>query len=324
MTAAPVLVEVERGEMVESIHRGHLVILDESASPVLTLGDPDAVIYPRSAVKPLQAAAMLNAGLDIDGPLLALSAASHSGEPFHIEAVRRMLAQAQLSPADLQCPADLPYGLAAREAYLAAGQQPAAVAMNCSGKHAAMLWTCRINDWPLDTYLRHDHPLQVHLHRLIEDWSGVQSAATSVDGCGAPLWALSVTALARALLALVTTSEGQRVSSAMRAYPQYSGGTDRDVTDLMRGIPGLLAKDGAEAVQAMVADTDRGRFAIALKIEDGSQRARQVVSAAALAALGIQAAVLDEHQVLPVVGGGEVVGRVRPSGLLRQACDVVA
>ncbi len=294
----------------ESAHAGHLVIVDESGAVCAHLGDPAALIYPRSTVKPLQAAAMLEAGLDLTGSDLALAAASHSGEPFHLEAVRVMLAAAGLSETDLRCPPDLPYGEQARIDYLAAGGEPARIVMNCSGKHAAMLRACVVNDWPLHAYPDPDHPLQRHIHARIAAWTTSDPAPTSVDGCGTPLWGLPLVGLARALVALPGHWAGSHVVDAMRTHPEYVGGTTRDVTHLMRGVPGLVAKDGAESVQAMVAQTDRGRFGIALKIVDGGQRARPLVAAAALQALGLQAPVLTEHAEVPVLGGGRPAGRM--------------
>ncbi len=316
MTDAPVLVEVERSGTVESQHRGHVVVVDQSGAVVAHLGDPDRVVYPRSAVKPLQATGMVQLGLDTDGSSLALAAASHSGEPFHIEGVRELLRRAGLTESALQCPADLPYGAAARDAFLAAGSHPAPVVMNCSGKHAAMLWTCVINGWEPQDYLQPDHPLQRYLRDTITTLAKAPAAPTSTDGCGAPLYGLPLVGLARALQVMPSTPAGARVGAAMRAYPEFVGGTDRDVTHLMRGVPGLVAKDGAEAVQAMVVDVDGRRFGISLKIEDGAQRARSVVAAAVLEALGMVTAVTVEHRRQTVLGGGRPVGWIRPSAAL--------
>ncbi len=317
MTEAPVLVEVQRAGFVESVHRGHLVIVTPDAAVHSWLGDPDLRIYPRSAVKPVQAAAMLDAGLALRGSHLALASASHSGEEFHIAGVRDILADGHLSPSLLQCPADLPYDEQVRESFLAAGGHREPIVMNCSGKHAAMLRTCQVNAWPLDSYLRPDHPLQLCIRAALERLSGSVPSPVSADGCGAPLWGLPLVGLARALVRLPDADSGARVAAAMRGYPEYSGGSSRDVTHLMRGVPGLVAKDGAESVQAMVLDTEDGRYGLALKIEDGAPRARPVGAAAALAALGVRAAVVSEHLKWPVLGGGRMVGVIRPAPVLR-------
>lgn len=305
MTIPPVLVEVERSGLVESVHRGHVVVVDDAGETVLTAGDPQALIYPRSAVKPLQAVAMVEAGLPLTGSELALACASHSGEPFHLAAVDAVLRAGGLTEQDLQCPPDLPYGDEARIEYLAAGRAPSRLAMNCSGKHAAMLRTCQAQGWPRAGYLDPGHPLQAHIQEVIEQMAGSAVAHTSIDGCGAPLWALPLVALARAFASLPLRTPV--VADAVRQYPEYTGGTTRDVTHLMRGVPGLVAKDGAESVQAMTV----GRYGIALKIEDGAQRARPLVAAEVLRRLGVEAAVLDEHLHAPVLGGGRPVGSMR-------------
>jgi len=316
VSEAPVLVQVRRSDLVESEHRGHVVIVDAEGRVRAALGDPDVVIYPRSAVKPLQALAMLEAGLDVDGSDLALSAASHSGEPFHAAAVRSMLAAVDLDEGFLQCPPDLPAGEQARTAHLAAGGGPQRVLMNCSGKHAAMLRTCVVNGWPLDSYLDPQHRLQERIRATIAGLADCEPGPPSVDGCGAPLWPLPLVGLARAMAAVLGRPAGARVASAMRAFPEFSGGTTRDVTQLMRGLPGVVAKDGAESVQAMVAETERGRFGVALKVLDGSERARPVVAAAALRALGLDSPVLTELAEAPILGAGRRVGAVQPSALL--------
>ncbi len=157
------LAEVVRSGFVEGHHRGSVLALAADGSRVLALGDPDAAVFPRSSNKPMQAVGMLEAGLDLDGELLALACASHSGEPFHIEGVRRVLAAAGLDETALRTPPDWPVDEVERHALIAAGGQQAPILMNCSGKHAAMLATCVANGWPTDTYADADHPLQVAL-----------------------------------------------------------------------------------------------------------------------------------------------------------------
>ena len=322
MIEPQVLVDVERSGMVESVHGGHVVVVDSGGVIVGALGDPDAQIYPRSAVKPFQAIGMLDAGLDLEGPLLALSTASHSGEPFHVEGVREILAMSGLTADDLQCPPDLPYGEAAREAYLAAGGAPERILMNCSGKHAAMLRTCIINGWETQSYLDPGHPLQRHLHASVCEQVGVTVGRGSTDGCGAPLWPMPLVALARGFLGLNRAGSGRAVAGAFREHPEYCGGTDRDITALLRGVPGLVAKDGAEAVQAMVVEVGGREYAVALKIADGGQRARVVAAAAVLAALGVDAPVIAGQIQAPVLGGGKPVGSVRPAAALAEFSPV--
>ncbi len=307
----PVLAEVVRSGFVESVHRGSVVVLDSDGSVAVRLGVPDEAILPRSANKPLQASGMRGLGLGLSGELLALSAASHSGEERHIEAARAILAGAGLQADDLQCPADVPYGSQARLAWARSGRGPERIAMNCSGKHAAMLATAVVRGWPTQTYLDPEHPLQQQLLRDIEARAGEPVAWTAVDGCGAPLFGLTLTGLARAVRSLVVPEPGdvgRDVADAMRAFPEYVGGTGRDVTLLMAGVPGLLVKDGAEAVY--VAATADGH-SLALKVEDGAARACVPVLVGALRGLGVDASVLDELAETPVLGGGRQVGVVR-------------
>jgi len=318
VTDPAVLVEVTRAGMVESQHRGHVVIVAGDGDVVAGLGDPSVVIYPRSAVKPLQATGMIRAGLDLHGSDLALASSSHSGERFHVEGVRTLLDRTGLTVDALQCPPDLPYGDEVRREFVASGAMPQRVVMNCSGKHAAMLTTCVVNGWPLDTYLEPDHPLQIHLRETLGELAEAYPTPATTDGCGAPLWGLPLVALARAMVNMVSDPAGARVAEAMRQHPEYVGGTTRDVTHLMRGVPGLVAKDGAEAVQAMTVSVAGRRFGIAVKVEDGGQRARPIVAAAALARLDLDAAVITEHLTWPVLGGGRPVGRVQSSAELAQ------
>jgi L-asparaginase II len=312
---APVVAHVVRSGFVESIHHGSVVAVDASGSTLLAVGDVGGPIFPRSSSKPIQALAMLRAGLDLDGELLALAAGSHSGEWFHLEGVRRILAGAGLTELDLQNTVDLPYEEQERHAWIAAGRGATSLAQNCSGKHSAMLATCVVAGWDTATYLEPRHPLQQLMAHTLADLSGEPAAASGVDGCGAPVMAVSLTGLARAFCRLATAPEGTdeaRVASAMRAYPQWVGGTRRDVTALIRGVPGLIAKDGAESVYAVGLADGRG---VALKIADGGQRARPVVMAAALRRLGVSAQVLEDLAQAPVLGHGQQVGSINAVGI---------
>jgi L-asparaginase II len=309
--AHEVLARVVRSGFVESVHYGSAVALDASGGTVVALGEPGAPVFPRSSAKPLQAVAMLRLGLGLDGPLLALAAASHSGERFHLEGVRRILAAAHLDPSDLQNSSDYPLDDEERGAWQCAGRAPSSLAQNCSGKHAAMLVTCVENGWPTAMYRDPDHPLQVIISETIAELAGERVAATGVDGCGAPLFACSLTGLARSFARMATARRGtpeQRVAAAIRTYPEWLGGTGRDVTTLLRGLPGIIAKDGAEAVYAAALPDGR---AAALKVADGGQRARPVVMAALLHKLGVTAELLDDMAEPPVLGRGEPVGRIR-------------
>lgn len=310
---APVLAEVIRSGRVEGRHHGSLVVLNADGSTRLALGDVTTPMYPRSSNKPMQAAALLRAGLKLEGPQLALAAASHSGEPFQLDLVRTMLAEHALDEEQLGTPQALPLDQQEAEGWLAAGRSRSRLAMNCSGKHAAMLAACTVRGWPLHSYLSPAHPLQREIRRMIEETSGEQVAHTATDGCGAPLMTLSLTGLARAFRRLVQAapgSEQRRVADAMRAHPEYVAGTRRTDTWLMRAVPGALAKNGAEAVQAVALPDGR---ALAVKIDDGGSRALGPVLARALVQAGIDAPVPDRLAREPVLGGGVPVGTVRPT-----------
>jgi L-asparaginase II len=313
-----VVAQVWRGELAESVHHGTVVGLDADGSVAFAIGAPDAVVFPRSSNKPLQALAMVRAGLDLDGELLALACASHSGEDFHLAGVREILARADLTEADLQTPPDLPLNEAAQRAKLAAGFGPEPLFMNCSGKHAAMLLTCVRNGWPTATYRDPEHPLQRLIAETVEELTGERIGAVSVDGCGAPLFGFSLRGLATAFRTIATAKDGtdeRRVADAMNAFPQWVGGTGRDVTALMRALPGSVCKDGAEGVHAIALADGR---TVTLKIADGASRARPTVLVAGLRALGVSAPELDEIGQVPVLGHGEPVGSVRPAGALAQ------
>ncbi|MHC3469069.1 asparaginase [Streptomyces sp. 7R007] len=306
-----VLAEVVRSGFVESRHRGALVLLAADGSVALALGDVTSPVFPRSANKPMQAAGMLRAGLRLAGERLALAAGSHSGEPFHLDLVEKVLDEHGLSPDHLQCPPDLPLDPAEREAWLSAGRPPSRLAMNCSGKHAAMLAACALRGWPLDTYLDPAHPLQRLIHSTVEEAAGERIAATGVDGCGAPVLAISLRGLARAFRSHVLAAPPaprRRVADAMRAHPEYVAGTHRHDTWLMRDLPGTVAKVGAEAVQAAALPDGR---ALAFKVEDGGVRALGPVLARALRLLGVGEEPVERFAGVAVRGGGREVGEVR-------------
>ena len=307
------LVEVVRSGFREGVHRGSLVVLDSDGRVQLALGDVHSPVFPRSSNKPLQAVAMLRSGFTpADSAQLALAAASHSGETAHVEGALRLLADAGRTEDDLRCPADLPGDEPTRNAVLAAGGGPRRVYMNCSGKHSAMVSTCAANGWSLPDYLDPAHPLQRSAFETVAELAGEAVPAVGVDGCGAPIFALSLTGLATAFARLVTAGPAtpeRRVADAVRAHPFLVSGTGREDLLLMSAVPGLLCKAGAEGVH--VGALPDGR-AFAVKIDDGAARARGPVSVGVLRHLGVPdsealAALADE----PLLGGGVQVGSAR-------------
>jgi L-asparaginase II len=286
-----------------------MIVLGPAGDVVIELGEPRQPMFPRSSNKPLQAVGMLRCGLEVPAEHLALAAASHSGEERHVERVRDMLAAGGLDEDDLACPASWPLGEAARDAWIAAGRPQQRICMNCSGKHAAMLLTCQVNGWDIAGYRDPDHPLQRALRTTVEDLAAETVAAVGVDGCGAPLFGLTLTGVARAFGRVASAAGGpeRAVADAMRAHPDLVGGSGRTATLLMAGIPGLIAKDGAEGVFAAALPDGS---AVAVKIDDGAPRAADRAVVAGLRRLGGCAPVLDDLATAPVLGGDAQVGTI--------------
>jgi L-asparaginase II len=314
---APVVVaEVVRSGFVEGHHRGSVVALAVDGKTAWSAGDVTSPVLPRSCNKPLQALGMVHLGLDLPPDLLALVCASHSGEPFHLDGVRRILALGGLDVDALQTPEDYPLDDTAKVAAIRAGEEPSSLAMNCSGKHAGMLLTCVVNGWDTATYRSPDHPLQQGIAKTFAEATGEPVAVTAVDGCGAPLLSTSLTGLAHGFRALAVATDGpeRRIADAIRAHPEYVSGTTRDELRLLGAIPGAIGKAGAEACYAVALADGR---AYALKIDDGGARARPVVMAEALRRdgvptdAGVDAAALDDTGRVPVLGAGEPVGEIR-------------
>jgi L-asparaginase II len=309
MRAGEILLEVVRNEMVESIHNGHLLILDSSGNDLLKLGDVDELIYPRSAVKSLQASAMLRAGLKVSGPQLALACASHAGSQDHLDVALSILRGAGVDENALRNTPDKPLDPKERAAW--GDKAPTSLAANCSGKHSAMVATCVANGWDLEGYKKPDHPLQRAIAAEFEKLSGEKITKVGVDGCGAALFAISLRALANAVRNLTLSNEPihQEVVNACRNNPVMVSGIGRLPTLLMQKVPGLFVKDGAEGV--MIMSTPKGEV-IVWKMSDGSQRGNSPLSIATLSHLGISVDLEREN----VLGDGQVVGEIRASKLV--------
>jgi L-asparaginase II len=310
-------VEVVRSGFLESVHRGAVVVVGPGGDVRWSAGDVTRPVLPRSANKPVQATTYLahgwRPGSDEE---LSIAAGSHAGEDGHRDRAAAILAAAGLGPDALGCPPALPGHEPTRAAWLVADRAAERLAFNCSGKHAAMLATCVAAGWPTEGYLDPEHPLQQAIEARLSAAAGEPVAAVVVDGCGAPQHGLSLAGLARGVASLVDAPDGspeRAVADAMRAHPWYVAGTGRDDTDLMAAVPGLLVKGGADGVHVAALP---GGGAAALKLDDGGDRGRTPVLAAALSRLGVAADVLAPWAVLPVTGGDGVVGEVRPSALL--------
>ncbi|CCG05317.1 asparaginase [Blastococcus saxobsidens] len=309
--------EVWRSGFLESVHRGALVVLGPDAAVRFAVGDVGRSVLPRSANKPVQATALLAAGwAPRSGAELAIGAGSHSGEDGHRDLVAGMLAAVGLGPEDLGCPPALPQHEATRAAWLTDGRAAERLAMNCSGKHAAMLSACVAAGWPTSGYLRREHPLQQAVEARLAEAAGEPVGAVVVDGCGAPQHALSLTGLARGVLSLVEAPDRSReraVADAMRAHPWFVAGTGREDTDLMGAVSGLLVKGGADGVHVAALP---GAGAVALKLDDGGDRGRTPALSAGLRRLAVPAEVLAPWARPGVPGGDGVVGEVRGAAAL--------
>ncbi|MDR2703459.1 MAG: asparaginase [Cellulomonadaceae bacterium] len=321
ISGAGLLARVERGDITESAHLGHLIILGKDGRTILKVGDPNVTIYPRSSLKPLQLLASLRAGFDPDDEaLVALAASSHNGEPEHLEGAREILHNIGLDETALDNTPGTPLDPQAAFEWKAQGREAEAIAQNCSGKHAAMLAACVASGWPVAGYRDVEHPLQKLVAATIKELTGdAEPPHITTDGCGAPLFSTSLVGLARAFGRIATAPPGTdeaRIAAAMAAHPHMVGGTGRDVTAAMQAVPGLICKDGAEGVYAgALADGT----AFAFKVLDGSGRPRpailaRVLELAGVADLpGVDLAAMREIGTVPVLGHGNPVGLVRPA-----------
>lgn len=315
------LARVERNGLVESRHLGAAAVVAADGSVQHSLGDIDALVYPRSSLKPFQALAVLRSGVELEGEQLVLATASHAGTPEHVRVVRELLARAGLSENALQCPADWPLdpdaAAVARTTHDGAVSGRRRVTMNCSGKHAAFLLACVENGWSSESYLDPAHPLQVLVRETIEEFAGQPVGHVGVDGCGAPLFAVTLRGLATAVSRLVAGRSATapdplaaRLTRAILANPWAIDGPGRANTVVIEEL-GLLCKGGAEGVMVM-SSTDG--TAVALKILDGAQRATTLAGVELLARAGaVPRAEADRVLALTtekVLGGGAPVGAI--------------
>ena len=323
--ANPILVEITRGALVESIHRGSIAIADAEGAIRFAMGDVESPVYPRSALKPIQALTLIESGaaeaFALSDEEVALACASHSGEPMHTERVAAWLARIGCSESDLACGPQAPRYEPASEDMVRRGDKPTRIHNNCSGKHTGFLTVAR--HWNVATtgYEHVDHPVQQAVVTSLRELSGVGELPWGVDGCAAPNFALPLGGFARALAKLAggRTPGAARIVRCMTAYPELVGGTGRACTVLMRAAGGRAAvKIGAEGVYAAMVP-ERG-LGIALKIDDGAVRAAETVIAALLDKLGLVGDGVRAFLHAPVLNTrGAAVGERRQAPALSRA-----
>ncbi|MGR3465096.1 asparaginase [Limimaricola sp.] len=291
-----VLVEVTRGDRVESVHRGHAVVCDAKGGVLWSLGDPGAVIYPRSSCKMIQALPLIESGAADEAGLspqeLALACASHQGAAIHSDPISRWLARQGFRDEDYRCGAETPRDTSTREALIRAHGAPRQIHNNCSGKHAGFLTLNRHLGGGPD-YELPDHPVQVAIRQAFEEVTGEPSPFYGIDGCSAPNFATSMTGLARAMARFAAADPESdpreramvRLREAMAAHPELVAGEGRACTELMRAMDGVAIKTGAEGVFIAILPCEK--LGVAVKITDGTTRASECAIAAILVRLGV-------------------------------------
>ena len=320
MSAVP-MVEVWRGDVLESLHLGHAAVCGPDGALREAWGDPETVILPRSSCKMIQALPLAESGARLPRERLALACASHQGAAIHLAGTRAWLADLGLAEGDLRCGPQPPRDPEEQHALIREGRAPGQAHNNCSGKHAGFLELGqRLGGGP--EYVDVEHPVQRAVRAAFEEVTGAPSPGWAVDGCSAPNFACTLAGLASAMarFAAAEESDGRgramvALREAMAARPELVAGEGRACTALMRAMEGVAVKTGAEGV--FVAILPRPRLGVAIKIADGASRASECAVAAILARLGT----LDPSHPLieaPVVNWrGLVTGAVRPAAALR-------
>jgi L-asparaginase II len=327
---AEILVKVTRNNVIESLHRGHLVIIEADGKAIAKLGDTKALTFIRSSAKPFQVLPFLVSGaaekFRFDEAEIAIACASHSGEEIHVKTVKGMLEKIGIDESYLKCGAHLPFNESVAEQMIRQGRKPTAIHNNCSGKHAMMLAFAKYLNTNLENYIDQNHQVQLSILEMISKFTEtpVSLIPTGIDGCSAPNFALSIEAMAKAVAKIVCPPEDfdsslkeacKTVINAMIKYPELVGGTERLDTILMKASAGkIISKIGAEGVWICgilpFSRWEKG-LGIALKIEDGDdKRARPVVAIEILRRLGIiQQNDLREYSPMPIKNRkGEIVG----------------
>ena len=289
----PAQVVFTRGPLEESVHRVHVAVVNAEGRPLTSCGNANLVTFPRSSSKPFQAIPLALAHPDLPLDELAIACASHAGTPEHLQVVRRLLDRAGLDERALQCGTHPPFDPTAQAELIRTGQRLTPLHHNCSGKHAGMLLTCVTRGEDISGYVETTHPLQQEIHRLHAELGGTDDVRAGRDGCSVPALAMSVWAGAR-LFARLAAPGGpyavalERVYSAMTAHPFLVAGGGRLDTELMPRVVGCASKMGAEGYFGLaLRDTPHGPLGVAIKIEDGGERARPYATLAVLDALGV-------------------------------------
>jgi L-asparaginase II len=324
----PEAIEVWRGRRVESRHRVSVCVADPRGAVVHAVGDVDSTVFPRSSLKPFQAQLLVESGaadaFALGDEELALACASHNGEPMHVERVEAWLARLGLDASALACGGQMPARAGDAAALIRAGQEPTRAHDNCSGKHSGMLTACRHLGLPVAGYARVDHPAQQRIATIVAEMAGLDTLPDpGFDGCSLPIWPLPLRSLAAAT-ARLAAPEGlapdraaalRRISTAMRQHPELVAGTGRCCTAVMRALPEVTVKTGAEGVY--IAALHGPGLGLALKVEDGATRAGEAALLACLEALGCvpdaarPALAVFATPLLHARAGGEV-GRIAP------------
>ena len=337
------LANIYRGTHIESFHTGSIAVVDSFGRMLACVGDPSFVTCLRSAAKPFQAVPLIEYGgaeeFDLSAEEIALTCASHGGEPMHVATAAAMLRKGEFDESDLLCGAHVPYDEKAAAELRASGEAPSPLHNNCSGKHAGMLLATRVMDVPGSRYIDADHPVQALMRTTVAEFAGVSNdeIPMAIDGCGVPAFFLSLYRTAFAYARLMGrrperyAESATRVIESMTSHPQYVGGTSWTITTpLMQSFDGeLLAKEGAEGLYGMALSptlcgelTERLRVSddcaigVAIKINDGSmERGRNPVIIRTLELLGFDLSLrplLQRYRNWPLRNvAGNLVGEVR-------------
>lgn len=304
--------KVVRNGVVEAEHHGAIAVVDPDGNLVASMGDIDRQFYGRSSLKPFQGRAALDLGARVSGPGLAVACASHGGLPIQIAYTRQMLARVGLTEEALQTPPAWPMAEDEARRLVAAGaNEPRPIWHNCSGKHAAMLQACVASGLPVETYLEPDHSLQAHIRTRLVEALGHPMSEPAVDGCGAPVYEVSVRSMATGFVRLGTHQDYADIWTAMHRYPGLVGENPR-IDQLAATIAEAAAKVGAEGLIGLAL---RSRFGIAVKSWDGSTRGIEAGVVGTMEQLGLLNGLSRRllRDRLAVFGGGSVQGHVEPT-----------